>query len=431
MHPECISKCRLCGWEGFSPAIDLGEMAFTGYFPKQRSDVPLSPGEEAVPRGPLELVECDACGLVQIAHHYASDLMYGPTYGYRSGLNASMAQHLKGIAEQGWRLAKPERGEAVVDIGANDGTLLNCYPDHVRRFAFDPLADKWAQYYKPGIVRFSGCFDAEQGIAIVGRDNAKIVTSIACFYDMPDPVGTARGIYAILKDGGIWILEQATTDSVIEIGAWDQICHEHMEYYATAQILDILERASLRLIGLQRNSANGDSWRIIAQKGGNLPGLDKSEYRTAYSHYSWDNLRARIDRNCRELKSFLEAEKSAGNIVWGYGASTKGNVVLQRAGIGPELLPLILDANEEKDCAETPGTRIPIRLWKGPWIGGTCNPEELWKGTAPQSFLVLPWHFRDFIIEKEHAFLKAGGKLVFALPNLEIVTKESVREKAA
>ena len=423
MQPKRISKCRLCGWEGFSPAIDLGEMAFTGYFPKATSVIPLARGEETVPRGPLELVECEACGLVQIAHHYASGLMYGSTYGYRSGLNSSMARHLTGIAEQAWRLAKPEQGEAVVDIGANDGTLLNCYPDHVRRFAFDPLAEKWAEHYKPGIVRFSGCFDAEQGIAVVGRDNAKIVTSIACFYDMPDPVGVARGIYAILKDGGIWILEQATVGSIMQAGAWDQICHEHMEYYGLAQLLNILERASLRLVGADWNSANGGSWRFIAQKGGTLPALKSPANWTAHSHYDWNNLRSTIDRNCSELKAFLEAEKAAGRTVWGYGASTKGNVFLQRAGIGPELLPLILDANAEKDGCVTPGTGIPIRYQPDAWSVREPRPDAL---------LVLPWHFRIFIIEKERAFLDAGGRLVFALPELTIVTKENLfGERAA
>ena len=412
MSHERIQSCRLCGWPSLTSVLDLGEMAFTGMFPK--------PGVE-VPRGPLELLECDACGLAQIAHAYSPEVLYGNSYGYRSGLNPSMVAHLKELATEAWQIAKPERGDVVLDIGANDGTLLGFFPSTVNRIAYDPLAEKYAKHYDRGIVRHAELF-TEASVDVVGRDRASIVMTIACFYDLPDPVGFARAVWAILKNGGIWVIEIATADNIWN-GAWDQICHEHQEFYGIEQLRDICDRAGFSVVNVFDDDVNGGSTRLIAAKESAREWYPSpfSESR-AILPVRWAETRETIDRQCAALKAYLEAEKKRGRIVWGYGASTKGNVVLQRAGIGPELLPCIVDANPDKDGCVTPGTGIPI----------VTEATSRWIGAGePNAFLVLPWHFREFVIQKEHTFLDTGGELIFALPKLEVVTKDGVREVAA
>lgn len=401
-----LTACHLCGWPHLTRVLDLGTMALTGVFPR--------PGQD-VPEGPLEVVTCDACGLAQLGHVYPLHELYGAHYGYRSGLNPTMVAHLRSIAEDAWRLAAPEPGDFVVDLGSNDGTFINLYPDSVTRIAFDPLLPKYAEHYRTGVEPFPEFFTPASALK-VPQGRAAIVTSIACFYDLPDPVGTARAIARLLKPGGIWVVEVADLDAMIRNMAFDQIVQEHVEYYRGGDILGMARRAGLSYVRDVQNDINGGSCRFVFRKGG----LDIPEF-TIERVIDWPAFQHRIDRACVALRQFLEDEHDSGRTVWGYGASTKGNVVLQRAAITPDLLPLILDANPDKDGCETPGTHIPIRFEDRPLVAVPGRPETV---------LVLPWHFRDFIIQKEREFLRQGGRLVFALPTLEVVTKDALKEVA-
>ena len=417
MPHERLSACRLCGWEDLPTVLDLGEMAFTGIFPK--------PGED-VPSGPLELVKCGACNLVQLAHVYDQAVLYGPSYGYRSGLNQTMVAHLKEVAALAWREARAEPGETVIDIGANDGTLLAANPKSARRVGIDPLADKWADCWPEGAVRIAKSFPCSPWSPKGDSLNlpAAVVTSIACLYDAQEPVKWARVIANWLRPGGIWIIELALAGHILS-GAWDQVCHEHALYFGASQLSDLMTRAGLRVVKAVDTSTNGGSLLLVAKKeeGCHLWSPREREE-------DWPELTHKIEKTCVDLRECLEAYKAAGKTVWGYGASTKGNVVLQRAGIESDLLPRIMDANQEKDGKQTPGTQIPIFTHTGSWVAPPGLKDER-AGIGgplqrPHAFLVLPWHFRDFVIEKEYAFLEASGKLIFALPKLEIVTKESL-----
>ena len=309
-----------------------------------------------------------------------------------------------------------------MDIGSNDGTLLGFYPDIVRRMGFDPLADKYADFYAPGVLRCSDFFTPSLGIATVGRGQAKIVTTIACFYDIPDPVGFARAVWAILDEGGIWVVEMATVDDILG-GAWDQICHEHTEYYGINQIADIIERAGLRTIGATPNDVNGGSIQFVFQKGGHHQAITIGR---AHKERDWTGLASRIDKQCQQLRDYLVEQRANKKVIYGYGASTKGNVILQRAGIGPDLLPIIYDASAEKNGKVTPGTGIRIETMQAALEAGPLTSLTV----SPDAMLVLPWHFREFVINKERAFLEGGGELVFALPDLEIVSSAGVRRAA-
>jgi NDP-4-keto-2,6-dideoxyhexose 3-C-methyltransferase len=409
-----IAKCRICGNSHLEQVIDLGSQALTGVFPRTV--------DQQVPAGPLELVRCSgdrACGLVQLRHSCDPDLMYGENYGYRSGLNTSMVKHLGDAARYITGIAQPTAGDLVLDIGSNDGTLLRALaaPQLVLT-GMDPSADKFGRYYSPEVHRVADFFSADRFRREFGSRKAKIVTSIAMFYDLESPLQFAREVMEILADDGFWMFEQSYLPTMVENDSYDTICHEHLEYYALTQIQFIADHVGLRIADVQFNDANGGSFRVVVTPAGNhaasssaAAGILKNESDAGYGQPDvYRRFRDRILGRKSELKTFLKRARDAGELVCGYGASTKGNVILQFSELTPAELPFIAEVNPDKFGCFTPQTLIPI------------ISEEEAKAKHPHSFLVLPWHFRRFIVEKEEEFIKAGGHLIFPLPALEVVT---------
>ena len=421
MPHDRLAACRFCGWEELIPVLSLGELAFPGVFPKP---------DEDVPRGPIDLVKCMSCGLVQMGHRYDPALLYGPTYGYRSGLNPSMVAHLRAVAAMAWFEARAEPFDTIVDIGANDGTLLGMFPQSCTRIGIDPLADKLADFWPKKSIRIASMFGDTKEWHLKGL-KAKIVFSLACLYDAEAAGKWAQHVAEMLAGGGMWIIELMLVEHLFH-GSWDQICHEHSLYFTPRQLWEICTRAGLRIVKVQETPTNGGSVLVFARKesGPHLWTPLERIPQDVREPQNWTALQEKIRLISAEARKCLESYKANGKIVWGYGASTKGNMLLQLAGIGPGLLPRIIDANQEKDGKETPGTRIPIFAHTRPWVappglkdeGAETGDPLQW----PHAFLVLPWHFRDFVIEKERAFLEAGGELIFALPRLGIVTRESL-----
>lgn len=387
--------------------LDLGEQALTGVFPKDR--------ETIITKGPLRLVKChgatDCCGLVQLAHTYNPNEMYGVNYGYRSGLNKSMVKHLGD--KVAWLLKRRplDAGDLVLDVGSNDGTTLGFYPETVDRLGIDPTSGKFAQYYKPGVTRVADFFTAVTFRRTVGERKARIITSLSMFYDLPAPLEFARDIASALADDGVWHLEQSYLPLMLETNGYDTVCHEHVEYYGLTQLQWITSRAGLRITDVEFNDVNGGSFAVTVAKGqGDAPIVAEilAKERALDSLATWQEFGERVARHRAQLRSLLEQLKAEGKKVYGLGASTKGNVLLQYCGIDAGLLTAIAEVNPEKFGCVTPGTEIPI-----------CSEAEA-HATKPDYFLVLPWHFRTTFLEREAAFVAAGGKLLFPLPKLEV-----------
>jgi hypothetical protein len=390
--------------------LDLGEMALTGIFPK--------PGVE-VPSGPVELVLCPDGGLVQLRQSYAPSLMYGENYGYRSGLNGSMVRHLAGIAASLERLCPTRAGDVVLDIGSNDGTLLGSYENLGQFFlGMDPTAAKFGRFYAPHVRALPECFSASAYRAIAGQKQASIVTSIAMLYDLEYPLAFMKSVSSILADDGIWYTEQSYLPALLDSCAYDTICHEHLEYYGLTQLQWMADRADLRIIEAKQNDTNGGSLAVIfahrqsrhRSDSANIAlllgaerqrGLDEPDGFAAFQ--------SAVARHRVELPALIRSLRAAGKTVFGYGASTKGNVLLQACGLTADDLPCIADVNPDKHGCVTPGTHIPI------------VSEADAHAQQPDYFLVMPWHFRPFIIERESAFLQRGGKLIFPLPTIDVV----------
>lgn len=416
MMYSTISQCRICGNSELDSVLDLGMQALTGVFPASR--------ETRVPLSPLELVRCHndgsgmTCGLVQLKHSVRADLMFGMNYGYRSGLNRSMTDHLQQKAARIRNTIPLLRGDLILDIGSNDCTLLKAMDGAGLQLAgMDPSGTKFQRYYPPHIQLIPDFFSEPRFRKEFGRRSARVVTSIAMFYDLEAPLEFARQVNEILAEDGIWVFEQSYLPQMMARLSYDTICHEHIEYYGLKQIQWILDRAGLKAIDLEFNDINGGSFSVIAARKGSRIAGNPAAVQQALSNEEKGNLgegayvrfREGVLRQRDALQRYLADAFVRGEKILGYGASTKGNVLLQFCGITAEQMPCIAEVNSDKFGAFTPGTAIPI------------VSEEEAHSMNPAGFMVLPWHFRENIIARESRFLASGGKLIFPLPNVEVV----------
>jgi hypothetical protein len=412
-----ISQCRICGNKELESLLDLGKQALTGVFPKvSDADMPLCP---------LELVKCrdngtgQTCGLVQLKQSFQPDALYGMNYGYRSGLNGSMVDHLQKKANKIKSAVSLAPNDLILDIGSNDSTLLQAMQaPGLRLVGMDPTGAKFQRYYPPHITLIPHFFSAAQFRQEFGERSAKVVTSIAMFYDLEVPLEFVRQVYDILAEDGVWVFEQSYLPTMLSMTAYDTVCHEHAEYYALKQILWMLDRVGFAVLDVELNAANGGSFSVMAAKKSSsytrneavVKQLLGEEERIGLSGKEiYDKFRDRVFKHRNELQQFLRKARNQGDKIFGYGASTKGNVILQFCGITPDELPCIAEVNSDKFGAVTPGTKIPI------------VSEQEARSMNPAGFLVFPWHFRDSIIAREGQFLANGGKLIFPLPSIEVV----------
>lgn len=415
MYKE-ISKCRICGNTQLESLIYLGEQTLTGVFPKSK--------DTNITKGPLELVKCysdsggDVCGLVQLRHSFDSNEMYGENYGYRSGLNQSMVKHLHSIVNEITNKIPLSDGDIIIDIGGNDSTLLQAYPKdkNLNLMVIDPTSKKFKQYYPEHIKNTADFFSAETYNKIFSK-KAKVITSIAMFYDLEAPLKFVQDIYDCLDENGVWVFEQSYLPFMVDTTSYDTICHEHLEYYAIEQIKWIFEKIGFKMVDIAFNNVNGGSFRIMASKSNSnvevateklKAAIDKENelgYNKLEIYKSFSN---NVINHKKELLELLENLRSQGKKIFGYGASTKGNVLLQYCGLTTNEIPCIAEVNQDKFGSFTPSTLIPI------------ISEKEAREQNPDYFLVLPWHFRDGIIEREKEFLSKGGKLIFPLPKIEV-----------
>jgi NDP-4-keto-2,6-dideoxyhexose 3-C-methyltransferase len=409
-----ITECRACGNRTLIKVLDLGTQALTGIFPRTR--------DEAVATAPLGLVKCspDGCGLVQL--HYTPDLslMYGDRYGYRSGIRPFMINHLRGKVEAVTGFVDVGPGDLVVDIGSNDSTLLRAYPaDGPTLVGIDPTGEKWREYYPPHVDLIPDFFSREVFAERYDRRKAKIVTSIAMFYDLPNPLKFVQDIYDILDDDGVWMMEMSYLPAMLEANAYDNVCHEHLEYYALSQIEWLIDQVGLTIVNAELTEVYGGSICLTFAKRSSRHRTDEAalvRLRARETELEMDTVApfeafaGRVREHRDQLRDFLDTSRKEGKLTLGYGASTKGNVILQYCGIGEDDLPCIGEVSPEKSGCFTPGSGIPI------------VSEEDAKARRPDQLLVLPWIYRDGFVERESEYLARGGRMVFPLPAFDIVT---------
>ena len=403
-----IEHCRCCSNEHLIELIDLGVQSFSGIFPTEKEEVPV---------GRLRLVKChgeNVCGLVQLDRDFDQSIMYGENYGYRSGLNSQMVKHLKHNVDVICEKVRVAPNAVILDIGANDGTTLSFYPKNTTRIGIDPTISKFGDYYDEGILKCAEFFTSDVFRKIC-LSKAKVITSFSMFYDLPNPIEFAMNIAEILDDNGIWVLEQSDLMMMFESLSIDTICHEHTEYYSVSALNFIMKKADLKIIDIDFNDVNGGSSRIFVTHVGSSLKVEHEKIQAAISREKdFENDPSRyfqefIDsfhNEIEKLKYFLKLNKQNGVSIYGLGASTKGNTLLQLCGLDAVLLDCIGEINPDKFGKYTPGTNIPI-----------VDEREIIENENA-IFFILPWHFKESFINQKTL---QGRTKVFALPFFEII----------
>ena len=419
MKLKSRDSCRICGSKNLTSILNLGDQYFANYSSKSSDVVPF---KEKIP---LELVRCDksldpeSCGLVQLRHTTPPNLMYD-RYFYRSGINQTMTNNLNEIAKQAISKINLNQNDIVIDIGCNDGTLLQNYKElPVRSVGFDP-AKNMVQFSKQtGATIITEFFSAEEFIKNYGDEKAKIITSIAMFYDLENPNKFVDDISKILHPDGIWILELSYLPLMLSQNAFDTIVHEHLEYYHLDALEFLLSKFDLKVVDIQLNDINGGSFRVVVQhkeKSFDNKSLEhitklreKEKNLGLYTNQPFDDFIKKINDEKNNLVTFIKNEVSTGKTVHCYGASTKGNTLLQFYDLDKKSIQFIADRNPDKWGRRTIGTDISI------------ISEEESHSMSPDYFLILPWHFIKEFKEREKDYLKNGGKLLVPLPQFKVI----------
>ena len=405
-----IQNCRISNSNSLTTVLDLGNQYLSGIFPSTKN--------QEVEKSPLELVFCNDSGLLQLRHTYSLSKMYGENYGYRSGLNQSMVNHLNNKIKSLEGMVKINKSDLIIDIGSNDATSLKAYDNDALKIGVDPTAGKFKEYYTDDIELIEDFFPSESLSFFSKNKKAKIITSLAMFYDLEDPISFANGIKENLDTDGIWHFEQSYMPSMLRTNSYDTVCHEHLEYYSLKNILYILKEVDLKIIDVQLNDINGGSFAVTATH------LNSKKYLCNNSYIDWlisqeekmkidylepfREFKQRVEEHKNSLRDLIHRLRSDGKTIFGYGASTKGNVLLQYCNFSSDDIEYIAEVNEDKFGCFTPGSKIPI------------ISESEAKRMQPDYFLVLPWHFRNSIIRREKEFLLKGGNFIFPLPFIQI-----------
>jgi hypothetical protein len=412
--------CRICGSAALTPVVSLGEQFIGGGFAGPDGKAPVDR------QIPLELVRCDAtkdenaCGLVQLRHSVPPAVLYR-SYWYRSGINQTMRNNLASITARAEQLVSLKPGDLVVDIGCNDGTLLKSYKTpNISILGFDPARNIVEYARANGVTVINDFFSAAAFQAYGAQSRPRIITSIAMFYDLENPHAFVADLAAVLARDGVWVLELSYMPTMLEMNSFDTICHEHLEYYSLAPMERLFAEHGLEILDVELNGINGGSFRIFVghspatfQTPEALARVQELRVKEFELRLDEDTPYAQFRKNIhllkKDLRSFLAKCRAKKKLVHGYGASTKGNTILQYCDISPTLLPAISDRNPDKWGNQTVGTNIPI------------ISEEDSRKERPDYYLALPWHFIDEFVVREQAFLKRGGKFIVPMPNVKLV----------
>jgi hypothetical protein len=377
----------------------------------------------------LDLVLNEEIGAAHLTEIPPSETMWGQ-YWYRSGINATMTKELGNIVDEITSRVKLNEGDVWLDIACNDGTLLKQVPNKCFKIGIDPADDTFvAESSKVANVIVQDYF-SYKAYSNATQKQAKVITTIAMFYDLLDPNPFIKDVIEALDDNGVWVLQLSYTPLMIKQLAFDNICHEHAYYHSMDSFKRLFDQHDLKIVDCSLNDVNGGSFRVYVQKNiadvtsfGTSPLRDVCNFRVQSlldyenAHYNmtdvkvWEKFQSDIEALREQTVNFIKEAKAQGKIVCGYGASTKGNTLLQWFGLDHTMIDAIAERSPYKFGLKTIGTNIPI-----------LSEEEV-RAMKPDYMIVLPWHFIAEFVQREDEYLSNGGKFIVPCPKFEIIGK--------
>lgn len=407
---KLINQCRSCKNKNIQSILSIGNFYISSWLSTKE--------QKKIIKSPLELVKCSKCNLVQLKHTVSKNVLYNKDYGYRSGTNATMNLHLQDLVRDTLKKIDLKKNDYVLDIGCNDGTLLSFYKKNINKIGIDPIANKIKKKRLPNVKFINNFFDYNTYNSIKNIQKPNIITSISMFYDLDNPMKFVENIKKILAKNGIWVLEQSYLPTMIKKNSFDTICHEHLEYYSLDQINFLTRKNNLKIVDVSKNDINGGSFRIFITHSearikifnNKILKFYKDEKKLEISKLStYKKFYKKIVSLKKSTNKFIENEIKKNKKIFIYGASTKGNTILQFYNLSSKQIKFAAERNPNKYNKIIPGTGIKI------------ISEKKARNMKPDYFFVLPWHFKNEIIRREKNFMKNGGKLIFPLPFLQIV----------
>tara|TARA_A100001011_G_scaffold399522_1_gene508574 strand:+ start:158 stop:1414 length:1257 start_codon:yes stop_codon:yes gene_type:complete len=403
-------KCKNCGKHLLRKVVKIGKQPLSGFFypRKQKNLIKYS----------LDLYECTECKLVQLNNYANTKKMYGGHYGYKTSVSKMMVTHLLEKVKRLEKYNLIKRGNNILDIGSNDASFLKLLGKKYNLYGIDPSAEKFRREYK-GMKLITDFFSKKNIQKNIKNKNIKfdLISSFAIFYDVEDPNSFCQDIEKLLKDDGIWICEFSYLPLMLKNLTFDQICHEHVMYYTFGVFEKILINNGLKVINIRLNEINGGSIEVMITKEKSIRKQETKSIKKIkvderkITTKAFKNFSKRIIKVKNDLVRFIKKNYP----IVGYGASTKGNIVLNYCNIKSDQMPYICDANKKKFGKFTPGTNIKI------------TSKSQMRFLRPKYVLVLIWSFRTEIIKQELDYIKKGGNLIFHLPRFHIINKKNYK----
>lgn len=410
-----ITACRICGNKNLLPAIDLGKQYLSSIFPENLNY------RKTAKRYPLDLVLCKktkkTCGTLQLGHVVHLEKMY-ELYPYSSATNSSMTKILQDVADSAVALVSINPGDLILDIGGNDGTLLSYFKDKkVLLLNIDPAKNIKPVFTDPH-YQYINAFFSRKTYDSTADKKAKLIFSIAMFYHLANPVTFAKEVKDCLAADGVWIIQMAYLPSMLRTNMYDNIVHEHVGYYSVHTIAWILKKAGLEVFDVTLNNVYGGSFRIFVKQKANdtlqktkrLLNILADEETIGINKIStYSAFAKRIEKTKKDLLQTLQNIQKQKKTVWIYGASTKGNTIMQYCGLSAKHIVAAADANQFKFGKYMIGADIPIK-----------NEKEM-REAKPAYLLALPYSFVNAFIKREHKLIQAGTKFIVPLPEVRIL----------
>ena len=413
-----IKKCRVCGSKDLLTVISLGDQYFSDFLDEKDQ----FKGNE---KTPLDLVICgnEKCRLLQTKHTVSRSALFTENYWFRSSVNESLIEGLFDISREVQKKINIEENDYILDIGCNDGTLLRSFSSG-KKVGFEP-ATNIAGDAKEGTEKIINDFFSYEAFSeAFPNTKCKSITSIAMFYDLEDPNKFVGDIAKCLDEDGIWTIQMAYLKTDIDKNGFDNIVHEHLEYYSLYSLEHLLSRHNLEVFDLELNDLYGGSIRTyIKHKNSSKFAIENSvldlrnqEIKDKFSEVqTYLDYATRVENLREELLSFIDEEQSKGKVFYCYGASTKGNTILQYFNINDNLIEKVVDRDFRKFGKYTVGTNLLV------------ISEEEGRSDNPDYYIVLPWHLTDFFVEREKDYIENGGKFILAFPSLTIISRDNVK----